>query len=418
MPTRSVDIRLLRRAFDLLAPPGAAPKQYLRWKELARLTGLGEHWIRKRYQNRDLSELEIKSVERIRRALEARHQIAPDDALKDLIAQFAAAEDHGTTFRVEARPTRLPGERLRLRVVNVGFLRSSNANYCQRLEAGILFGMLDGLLLTHLINDESVDLGLARNAAARAKAIHQLLGRFNTDPAYVDRTYIIPLGTVAATALARELGNNPRLRQRLGKDLRVIFAGVTEPASTGILEFSRDYIGGIFAGNTFADRLEFIADAFPDPDIAFLYDPELPQDIIARDHVLACRHNNVKVVKVAGPHATRLPPNVRKCLVTGYTVINWRIHELARDNPHTAFIGVNTSDLGRGAVLSTGNDDLRFGIECAQKLLVPDCRNEVNLRDMEVLRPVPVYGVNQKACNLHGLVPRAAARNRCTVVVE
>ncbi len=235
MPTRSIDIRLLRRAFDLLAPPGENPKQYLRWKELARLTGLGEHWIRKRYQDRDRSELEVKSVERIRRSLEARQQNAPDDTVKDLIAQLMAAEVHGAMFRVEARPTRQAGERLRLRVVNVGFLRSSSANYCQRLEAGILFGMLDGLLLTHLINDESADLGLPGNAAGRAKAIHELLGRFNTDPAYVDRTYIVPLGTVAATALARELANNPRLRQRLGKDLRVIFAGVTEPKTTGIL---------------------------------------------------------------------------------------------------------------------------------------------------------------------------------------
>ncbi len=124
------------------------------------------------------------------------------------------------------------------------------------------------------------------------------------------------------------------------------------------------------------------------------------------------------MVRAVSAHATRLPGAVRQCLVTGYTVINWRIHELARDNPRTAFIGVNTSDLGRGAVLSTGNDDLRFGIECAQKLLVPDFRNEINLRDMEVLRPVPVYGVNQKACNLHGLVPRASARGKCMVVVE
>ncbi len=417
MPTRSIDVHVIRKAFDLLAPPGDFPKQYLRWKKLARLTGLGEHWIRKRYQGRDQSELEVKSIDGVRKALEARRQDSPDENVKSLIELLAAAQNYRGP-RFTPRPKFLTNDVLRLRVVNVGFIRSSDANYCQRLEAGIVFGMLDGLQMTHLINDESVDLSRAATAAARLESIHELIARFETDPSYVDRTYIVPLGTVSATALSRALTADHKLRDRLGKDYRVIFAGVTEPESTGILEFSRDHIGGLFAGNTFADRLQFISEAFPDRKIAFLYDPALPQDLIARDHVLQCRNANVQVVKVATSNPTRLSATVRRKLVAGYTVVNWRIHELVRDNPRTAFIGVNVSDLGRGAILSTGNDDLRFGIDCARRLLVPDCRNEINLRDVDVIRPAPVYGINQKACNLHGLSPRIAARNRCQVVID
>ena len=55
------------------------------------MVGLGEHWIRKRYQDRDRSELELASIERIRKALETRQQAAPDDAIQSIIEQFAAA---------------------------------------------------------------------------------------------------------------------------------------------------------------------------------------------------------------------------------------------------------------------------------------------------------------------------------------
>ena len=48
MPTRSMDVELVRKAFDVLVPPGSVPKQYLRWKQIASMIGLGEHWIRKR----------------------------------------------------------------------------------------------------------------------------------------------------------------------------------------------------------------------------------------------------------------------------------------------------------------------------------------------------------------------------------
>src|ERR1051325_6392804 len=102
MPTRFVEAGILRQAIDALAPPGDSPKQYLRWKELAGLIGLGEHWIRKRYQGRDRSELDVKSIERIRKALEARRQLKPDDNLKELIRVFAAAETHGTATGFEA----------------------------------------------------------------------------------------------------------------------------------------------------------------------------------------------------------------------------------------------------------------------------------------------------------------------------
>jgi len=416
MPTRSVDVRVLQRAFDLLVPPGSIPKQYLRWKELSRRLGMGEHWIRKRYQDRDRSELELTTIGRIRRALEASPAAEQDERLKRVIATLARAQEDDT-IRLDPHQGHAAHEFLRLRVVNVAFVRSSNANYCQRLEAGIRFGMLEGLQDTHLINDESVDL-TGSSPAARLRLIQELLSKFETDPSYVDRTYLVPLGTVAASAVCRYLHRDRALRDRVGKDLRVIFAGVTAPETTGLLEFNRDYVGGMYAGTTFAERLQFISEAFPDQPISFLCDPSLPQDSIARNHVVQCHHPNVQIVNVRNSQSTRLSAETRRSLVTGYTVINWHIHEFVRKYPDTAFIGVNTSDMGLGAVASTGNDDLRFGIMCARRLMVPDCRNEINLRDLEIIRPEPVYGLNQKACNLHGLVPRIAARKKCRVIVE
>jgi hypothetical protein len=418
MPTRSVDNRVLQKAFDVLAPPANYPKQYLRWRSLARLTGLGEHWVRKRYQDRDRSELDIRSIERVRKALDSRRPDVSDEQIKYIVELLSSVQHQSGTQRMSSRPGISVNGRMRLRVVDVGFIRSSNANYCQRLEAGVRLGILDGLELTHLVNDESVDLSRTRTKVARVAAIQGLLTRFHTDPSYVDRTYLVPLGTVAAEALSSAMKTDDTLRDRLGKDLRIVFAGVTEPESTGLLGFSRDYIGGAYAGPTFADRLQFINLAFPDQRIAFLYDPELPQDMIARNEVLKCENPFVHVVKVGKKNPTKLPAAAKGNLVTGYTIINWKIHELVRDNPGSPFIGVNVSDLGRGAVLSTGNDDLQFGMECARRLLVPDFRNEINLRDMDIFRPAPVFGMNQKACNRYGLTPRIAARNRCQVVIE
>jgi hypothetical protein len=418
MPTRSLDPVVIRRAFDRLVPPDAAPKQYLRWKQLAALVGLGEHWIRKRYQGRDRSELEVDSIHRIRKALEMRYREAPDADLKTLIELLAMTDTRAASDRFVPPRGYAGREPLRLRVVNVGFIRSNNANYCQRLEAGVRFGLLGGLRMTHLIDDESVDLDHALTEPDQIAVVQELLARFNQDLRYVDRTYVVPIGTVATTALCRALQLDRRLRSRLGRDLRVVFAGVTEPQITGILQFGRDAVGGLYAGNTVADRLQFISEAFPDHKIAFLYDPDLPQEMVARDRVRQCHDDRVRLVEIDRRRPTRLAHDVRRCLVTGYTVINLRIHELVRDHPDTAFIGVNTSDLGRGAVLSTGNNDLLFGIECAERLLVPDCLNEINLRDMEILRPDPVYGLNQKACDLHGLIATIAARNRCSIIVD
>ena len=350
--------------------------------------------------------------------MEARSKGLADIQTKAVLEQFSTSDTRATAQRLGPPHRFSNGEPLRLRVINVAFIRSSNANYCQRIEAGIRFGMLYGLRMSHLIDDESVHLGRATTDAARNAAIHELLARFCDDQRFVDRTYIVPIGTVATTALSAALRRDRKLRARLGKDLRIVFAGVTEPEITGILEFNRDYIGGMFAGNTFSDRLQFISEAFPDKKIAFIYDPHSPQEIVARDRVLAWQDGAVQLVKFDMRRPTPLSAQVRRCLVSGYTVINHRIHELVRDHPKTAFIGVNTTDLGRGAVLSTGNNDLQFGIDCADRLLVPDCRNEINLRDMEILRPEPVYGINQKACNQHGLIATMAARNKCKIVVD
>jgi hypothetical protein len=418
MPTRSLDPTVIRRAFDLLVPPAAVPKQYLRWKQLAALVGLGEHWIRKRYRGRDRSELEVDSIGRIRKALELKHREVPDVNLKTVIELLTMADTRAASNRFATHSAYSTREPQRLRVVNVGFIRSNNANYCQRLEAGVRFGLLGGLRMTHLIDDESEDLDRATTEQAQIAVVQELLARFNQDLRYVDRTYVVPIGTVATTALSRALEQDRKLRGRLGRDLRVVFVGVTEPSITGILEFGRDFIGGMYAGTAVADRLAFISEAFPDQKIAFLYDPELPQEIAARDRVLQCGNERVRLVEIERHRRTRLTRDVARCLVTGYTVINLRIHELVRDHPQTAFIGVNTSDLGRGAVLSTGNNDLLFGIECAERLLVPDCLNEINLRDMDIIRPEAVYGINQKACDLHGLIATIAARNRCSIVVD
>ena len=418
MPTRFIEPGLIRKAFDLLVPPDAIPKQYLRWRQLASLVGLGEHWIRKRYQGRDRSELDVASIARIRRALETRHHNAPDPEIFAVIELLSTADTRAVADRFGPPKRFSINEHLRLRVINVGFIRSNGANYCHRLESGVRFGLLNGLRTTHLIDDESVNLDACASDAARRCAIGELLDRFNEDPRYVDRTYILPIGTVAAISVARFFQNNRKAQDRLGRDVRIIFAGVTDPVITGILDFSRDFVGGMYAGNTIADRLQFISEAFPGHKIAFLHDPDLPQEIVVRNHVRQWRDGQVQLVKIDKHNPTKLPKDIKNHLVTGYTIINLHIHQLVRDHPNTPFIGVNTSDLGRGAVLSTGNNDLLYGIDCAERLIVPDCRNEINLRDMDIIRPQPIYGINLKACSLHGLIATVSARKKCKVVVD
>jgi hypothetical protein len=96
MPTRSVDPAVIRRAFDLLVPPETSPREYLRWRGLAAIVGLGQHWIRKRYQGRDQSELDVKSIARIRKALEARHRKSPDNQVQCAIEPLSVADTRAT----------------------------------------------------------------------------------------------------------------------------------------------------------------------------------------------------------------------------------------------------------------------------------------------------------------------------------
>lgn len=303
-------------------------------------------------------------------------------------------------------------------MVNLGVIRDGGASYAMRLEAGIRSGLTHGLRLTHLVADEALDLATARSPAARANGIKGLLDRFDTRAAYVDRTYLVCLGTSATGALVALLRRDARFRARLGRDFRVIFAAVTSPETTGILDFDRDYVGGLAYGETAVERVRFIHAALPGRPLAYLHDPRLPPDA----HILRelARHPELDVlpVPVGRRDPLRVPRAAQGRLVMGWYYVNIHIHALVRKNPGVAFVGTNTADLSRGAVLSTGNDDFQSGLECVQRLIIPDLRNELNLRDTPVLRPQPVWGVNQKACDLHGLVLRLAARDRCKVIVD
>jgi hypothetical protein len=164
-----------------------------------------------------------------------------------------------TSGQARNKPVRLPtlldGEPHRMRVVNLGVIRDGGASYAMRLETGIRSGLTHGLRLTHLVADEALDLAPARSPAARANAIKSLLDRFDTRAAYVKRTYLVCLGTSATGTLVALLRRDARFRARLGRDFRVIFAAVTSPETTGILDFDRDYVGGLAYGETAVERV-------------------------------------------------------------------------------------------------------------------------------------------------------------------
>jgi hypothetical protein len=417
MPTRFINPNILRRVFDSLVPPNAVPKDFLRWGELARHVGLNSHWIRKRYQGRMQSELDVRSIHLLRRALERKLVETKDPAVGLLIEQLSAAAEDQTEKQAIPVPSLMDGEPHKMRVVNLGLIREGSASYVMRLESGIRSGVTHGLRSTHLVADESLDLAGAALPSQHAKAIKGLLNRFNTQAAYVDRTYLICLGTSATSTLATLLRSDAHFRRRLGHDFRIIFAAVTNPATTGILEFERDYIGGMVYGDTAVERIRFIQEAFPGRPLAYLYDPALVPDRYILEEIRQHPELDVLPVPIRRQTPTRVPRQARGRLIMGWYFVNLRIHELVLANPDFAFVGTNTADLSRGAVLSTGNDDFQSGIDCVRRLIIPDLRNEINLHDTPVLKPQPVWGVNEKACNLHALVPKVTARNRCKVIV-
>ena len=224
------------------------------------------------------SELDVRSITLIRKALEHWLADTQEPALGALIEQLAAATTAGQARKraVSPLPTLLDGEPHQMRVVNLGVIRDGSASYAMRLEAGIRSGVTHGLRLTHLVADEALDLAAAASPAARAAAIKALLARFDTRAAYVDRTYLVCLDTAATGALVSLLRRDTRFRARLGRDFRVIFAAVTCPETTGILDFDRDYVGGMAYGDTAVERVRFIRAALPDRPIAHLHDPGLP----------------------------------------------------------------------------------------------------------------------------------------------
>jgi hypothetical protein len=417
MPTRFIDPNVLRQAFDVLAPPGAAPKEFLRWKQLSRQVGLGEHWIRKRYHGLVQSELNAQSVDLICKALERRFREAKDSRISELMRQLSSYDPRHVLRRTVSGQAP-SDEPQKMRVVNVGFIRASSASYAMRTEAGIRAGLVNELRTSHLVDDETLDISGAATSSAESKAIYGLLDRFNSDPRYVDRTYLVTLGTPATLALVKLLSRDARFRSRLGKDFRIIFAAVTNAERTGILRFDRDYVGGMAYGNLMTERVRFIREAFPERPVAYLYDPTLLPDQIILEELQEHPELEVLPAKINSRRGTHVPREMKGRLVIGWYYVNLHIHELVRDNPEVPFAGINTTDLSRGAVLSTGNDDFLTGVECAGRLIGPDCRNEINLGDIEVLTPQAVYGLNQKACNIHGLIPKVAARSKCKVVLD
>jgi hypothetical protein len=177
---------------------------------------------------------------------------------------------------------------------------------------------------------------------------------------------------------------------RLGRDFRIIFASVTDLMHTGILDFGRDYIAGMYYGISVTERVRFVTEAFPGKPIAFLHDPSLAPDRHIVKEVLEHPELGVLLVEVNKRDRTRVSAKAKGHLVMGHYFMDIHIHQLVRDNPEIAFIGVNTADLGRGDVLLKGNDGFPTGIECAQRLIAAQCRNEINLRDTGVLKPPAV----------------------------
>lgn len=411
MPNRAIDTEVIRKAFDLLAPTKSS-KEETRWKSIAATLERSPDWVRKTYKARGAIDIRQDSLTRL---IDALQEVDQSDALDAMLALLKGALAPITVTDEFEPPTR----RENVNVINLGFIRSGKANYVQRLEMGMAWGAQEELRETHLINDETTQITHEMTEEERGNAILDLINRFDFDARYIDQSYIVPIGTQAAKELCRVLNGG---RWVIGKEFSVIYMGVTDPDAVFEGLPSQKDVAGIRYGIDGAERLAFIRALFPDAPLAFVYDERAAQDVVMREQVTIGATkmdvSDLEIVAVDPASKRLLPKAAEGRLVFGYYYINENIGQLVRKYPSTPFVGLNTTDLTRGAVASTGNDDIFSGRKCAKELLVPNVTADAELHERRMISPEPIYGWNKRAVKLYdGLKTAKEGRDMCQVSI-
>lgn len=417
MSNLRIPTSLLREAFDLIVPPAEGVTAGERWAALSEHIGRGGTWVRKTYRSgQEFIDVKDESVRRVMTALEALEH-SNEDSAKTVIDSLGNILEpplpllEESSVRIESRKSTVG--------LNIGFIRSGHANYAKRLQMGFSWGARETLGGTHLINDESTVVPIDADPAQQKEVVVELIKRFELEARYIARSFIVPVGTQAAMTLCKVLGEGD---WKLGKDFSVIYLGVTDPTQALDCLSDNENIAGMRYGIDGAERIRFITKLFPDKPIAYLYDSRAPQDLIVKEQIESAEYDpslNISYCEVDPEKEDRLPSEAENKLVAGYYYLNNKLGVLSRKykETDTAFIGLNITDLTRGAVASTGNDDVAAGRDCSKRLLAPAVRGELELHEKPVLDPPPVYGLNHKACQNRGLKTAKEGRDMCEVVI-
>lgn len=229
--------------------------------------------------------------------------------------------------------------------------------------------------------------------------------------------YLVTIGTVVTTYADKHYLNS----------IPIIFIGVTDPIRSGLAtrlekDIGRGNIAGVTYGIPALTRASFVAQAFPEKRVGFIYSPAYPQDVYMKDQILALASTtkprlDVVPIEVSSPSLT--PDQLTSVDVFfGYYYLDLHFSEFAEKSPKP-FIGATLIDARKRAVITIANDDKKLGGIAADRIFFRNLLRGVALSDLDIESPdTAIVAINQNVARRYGITVSQAAITRAQIIFD
>jgi len=299
-------------------------------------------------------------------------------------------------------------------LIRIALVRNGTAPYTREVMTGFI-QHLDELLQPTRYSpayDEEIGVAEQTNRGGNDQIFDNLVGRFpNKRP-----DYLVTIGTqVSVFAKQKYLNSIP-----------IIFSAVTDPVRSKIVpslqpDRNRGNIAGVTYGIPTSRRLQFIADAFGDRKIGFLWNPEYEQDVVMRDQVAGQASQtqpplNIEFIEIRSPSLSQ-QDLARADVFFGWYYLNTTFHVAAANIPKP-LIGATVADAQRGAIACISNDDRALGAVTAD-VLYQNLSGGVALPDLSISSPnLATIAINLGVARRFGLTISDRARQKATILFD
>lgn len=306
---------------------------------------------------------------------------------------------------------------LHRRVVNIGLVLNGDVQYSHEICRGFQDALEHSLRTSRFcprIEQTSVSPESTRSKK-NATHLYELLARF----AAGRPDYLVTIGTqptVTTMPLARSLS------------VPFIFIGVTDPVAAGVVpslraDPARGEVAGVAYGLSTELRMRFLSSAFLTKRIGFIWSSAYSQDQVVKDEIeRLCAAGAFDPEQFVLIHTKRTQLTARQersaDVFFGHFHLNANFAEFARSTSKP-LVGVNTGDVRRDAVASTGHDDRELGSAAAKQILIRHLMRGVALSDMDIICPDTArFAVNLPALKARRISISPTAYNMASEVIE